>query len=180
MGMGLDFRLDEAAHLAAHGLQRFVDAALAEMARALGQLDQLHKPCASGRRIRLDERYHAGTRKPVVVRGCQIEVAKPHHLRLAHRDAAKDLRRIFAHADLRQQRFHLAEAACFGQALRIGRHLLDRFGVGGKPGQAVAGVLLTLDPIRVERAVFRDPCADRGRGALQKARRIAGGFIAKL
>ncbi len=165
MGIGLHFRLDETAHLAAHGFERLVDAALAEMARAFGEPDQLHEPRARRRRIRLDERHNARAREPVAVSGCQIEVAKPHHLRLVHRDAAEDLRRIFAHADLGQQRFHLAEAAVRRQALRIRRHLLDGFGVGGKPGQAMAGVLLALDEIGVERAVLRDPRADRGGGA---------------
>ena len=59
----------------------------------------------------------AGTREGIGVPGGHTEVGKPHRLRLAHRNAAQDLRRVFAHADLREQRFHLAEATSRGQAL---------------------------------------------------------------
>ncbi len=180
VGVRLNLRLDEAAHLAAHGFERLVHAAFAEMAGAFGLADQFDEPRARRRRIRPDERHHARTREGVGVPGCHIEVAKPHHLRLAHRDAAQNLRRIFANAGLREQRFHLAEAASLGQALRIGRHLLDGLGVGGKPSEAVAGVLFALDRLRVERAIPRDPGADRRRSPPQKLLRIAGSLLAKL
>ena len=74
----------------------------------------------------------------------QAEIGEADDLALAHRNAAENLREIFADADLRQQGFGFAEAALSRMRARIGGHFLDRLDIGREPGEAVGGVLLAL------------------------------------
>ena len=88
----------EAAHLAADRLQRLVEAGVAERAVRVG--------CRSARRAAAWRRVAAGdqpldgvaamARDRLPRRG---RAPEPHDLALAHRDAAEDLRQIFADAD---------------------------------------------------------------------------------
>ncbi len=84
---------------------------------------------------------------------------------LVHRDAAENLREIFAKADAGQQLFGLAEPAFAAQALGVGSELLDRLDVSREPGEAVGGVLLGFELARTQLAVDADALAQGGGGA---------------
>ncbi len=73
------------------------------------------------------------------------EIGQPHDLALAHRNAAEDLREIFAEPDADEQLLDLAEAAGRMHALGIGGELADRLDIGREPGEPVGGALLAVE-----------------------------------
>ena len=98
---------------------------------------------------------------------------------MAHGDAAQDLRGVFANADLREKGFNLAEAMGFAQAFGVRRHLLDAFDVGGEPGKAVTGVLLTLHQLAAERVARADFHSHGHDGAPEKPLRVFRSLVAE-
>ena len=179
MGIRLHLRLHEADHFATHRLQRFVEAAVAEMAGSGRMLHQLDQTLASLRVVRPDKRDHGLGGEHLAIASFETEIVRADDLGLAHGNAAHDLRGVFANADLREKGFNLAEALGFAQASGVRRHLLDAFNVGGEPGKAVTRVLLTLHQLAakgVARADFRSHGHD---GAPDKPLRVFRGLIAE-
>ena len=107
-------------------------------------------------RRRIDPRRHGRGRKP--------EIGQAHDLALAHRDAAGDLRQIFAGTDADQKLFDLAEGAGSRQPLRIGSELTQRLEVSGEPGQAMGRALLAIERARIGAAVAHHTLGDRAAG----------------
>ena len=168
--VGDDLRVGEATHLAADRLERLVEAGVAD--RAVGGVaDELGERGAVCRRIaaadqrldrrRLAERPHLAVRK--------AEVGQPDDLALIHRQAAEDLGEVLAEADAGQKLLGPAEAALLVHPPRISRELADGFDISRKPGEAVDGVLLSLDPLGAELAVGKHPLADRRHRAFEEA-----------
>jgi len=90
------------------------------------------------------------------------ELAGPHDLALAHRDATADLRQILAERGAGEQPLHLAEPTIGLQPLRPAKHLPQCLDVGREPGEAVQRVLRRIAPTR-----SRGLGADRCLGELQ-------------
>ena len=66
--------------------------------------------------------------------GGEAEVGGAHDFALVHRDGGKDLIEIVSKPNARQQLFSLAELAVLLHTVGVGRHFLDRFDIGRKPG----------------------------------------------
>ena len=128
--------------------------------------DQGGEPRARlGRVSRFDQRLDGVVAKLRDLVALQAEIARADDLALVHRDAAENLREIFAQADPRQQRLDLAEASFGAHPARVGGHFLDRLDIGGEPGEPVRGVLFALDSFRAQTPAVLDPFAQGGRGA---------------
>ena len=78
-------------------------------------------------------------------RGGEAEIGGPHDLALADRDAAENLRQIFAEPDADQQLFDLGEPPARLHARGIGGELPHRLDVGREPGEPVGGALLAVE-----------------------------------
>ena len=98
-------------------------------------------------------RRHRGRTKP--------EVGEPHDLALAHRNAADDLRQIFAGADADQKLLDFAEIPDRRKPLRVGRELPQRLDIGREPGKPVGGALLAIERARDRPALAHHPLGDR-------------------
>ena len=98
----------------------------------------------------------------------QAEIGEADDLALVHRDAAENLREIFAEADAGQQLLGLAKAALGRHPPGIAAQLLDRLDIGGEPGEPVGGVLLALDLGRAQSAALAQPLAQRGARAREQ------------
>ena len=109
-------------------------------------------------------RATAPSRQRRDLRLVEAEIGEAQDFALAHRNAAENLREIFAKADQRQQRLGLAEAAFAAQARGIGGHFADRLDIGGEPGEAMRGALFALDQRGAQPAAFADPRAHAGDG----------------
>lgn len=137
MGEGHDLVLGEAPELVADHLVILVEAGGAEGRRALPRQHQLDEPLARGIGIALRQRPE--------IRGPDAEIRRAGDLALAHRNAAGQLRQVFAGADLEDQRLHLAEAARLGQPERPGMQLAEALDIGRHPGQRMGGRLIRLE-----------------------------------
>ena len=165
-----DFRIGEAAHLAADGLERLVESRIADHAlRRFLDVGRKRRPVL--RRVAaLDERADrrlAPERRDVRVR--EAEIGEAHDFSLIHRDAAEDLRQIFAEPDPGQEVLGLAEPAFLLHPPGVGGHFPDRFDIGCEPGQAVDGMLFRFDPGRAELAARADLLPDGRRCGFQKS-----------
>ena len=105
------------------------------------------------------------------------EIARPHHLALAHRNAAEHLGEVFAEPDAHQQVFQLAEAAGRAHALRVGAELAHRLHIGRKPRKPVRGALLAVEQLARDAPVLGDARSDRA-GGVGKQRLDGGGRLA--
>ena len=105
-------------------------------------------------------------------RRAQPEIGKAHDLALAHRNAAENLRQIFAGADPHQKFFGLAEGARRLKPLGIGGKLPDGFDIGREPGKSVGGALLAIEHARHRAAFDRHPGCD---GAARIGKQRLGG-----
>ena len=90
----------------------------------------------------------------------QAEIGGADDFRLRHRDAAGELRQIFAERDPQDQRFRLAEFAGLVEARRPSPDLAQRLDIGRHPGEAVYRGLLAVDQRRVECAARRHKLGD--------------------
>src|SRR5207253_2895582 len=97
--------------------------------------------------------------------GAQPEIAEPHDLALAHPDAARDLREIFADTDTDDQFLDFAEPALRGEAFGVTRKLAQRLHVGREPGKTVGRALLAVEQLG-------DAAAFDGDTAAQLLRRV--------
>jgi hypothetical protein len=126
-----DLGFREAAHLAAHRLERLVEARVADGRGAVALADRgderrpVLRGVAAGDEP-LDRRGPGGGGSL----GGKPQVGRPDELVLAHRQAAERLGEVFAEADLEDQRLGLAEAALVLEAAAVGGHLPQRLGVG--------------------------------------------------
>ena len=152
-----DFRLREFEHLLADRFHRLVEAGIAEGRRQMRVVDERREAGAVFDRVALRDqpldRGAAALRDGV---GGKSEIRRAHELALVHRNAAKDLREIFAEANARQQVFGLAESARLAHAPRIGGHLADRLHISREPGEAMHRMLLGLHLRGRQRALLRD------------------------
>jgi hypothetical protein len=166
-----DLAVGKLAHFLAHRVERVVEAAIADRRADTGahQRDQ-PRPIGSGVAAR-DQVLHGGSDPGRHLRGRQRDVGRPHHLALAHGDAADDLGEILADADPDQQLLDLAQTAGGIHPLRIGGELAHRLHIGGKPGKSVGGALLTVE--RLTRFVFGEAAADGKRRVGEQ--RLGGG-----
>ena len=89
------------------------------------------------------------------------EVDEPHDLALAHGNAAKNLRQIFAGADAHQKLLDLAEIAARRQSFGIGRELAQRLDIGREPGETVGGALFAVEQPRHRAALLHHAVGDR-------------------
>ena len=161
----------EAAHLVAHGIERLVEAGVAEGGGlrlggdVLGQ-GRLAGLCAAVRhqvRHGILEAAHLGARH--AQRDCA------HRLALAHGDAAGDLSQVLAEGAAQEPPLRAAEAAGGRQPLRPPQHLPQRLHVGGKPRQPMPRRLLGIEPARPV-----DARPHRRAGMVQQALRIRDGL----
>jgi hypothetical protein len=110
--------------------------------------------------------------------GGKPKIHRPHHLALAHRDAADDLCRAFADADAHQVLLDLAEVALAQHALGVSGELAHRLDIGGEPGKPVRGALLAVEHAGNHPALHHDPLAHLGHRVgqqrLQGGARLAG------
>ncbi len=130
-----------AAELVADHLEVVVESGRAEGRAAMivaHQHDQ--RGARLGRAARRDQGCGRAFRRPG-----HAKIGRPRGLPLAHRDAAGDLGEVFAEADLKDQRLHLAEPAFGFKAKRPGAQLLQRLDIGGEPGQRVGGELMLFE-----------------------------------
>ncbi len=94
----------------------------------------------------------------------KTEIGQPHDLALAHRNAADDLREIFAGADAHQEFLGFAEAAHLRHALRIGGKLAQRLDIGREPGKAMGRPLFAVEDARNRAPLDRHTLADGAAG----------------
>src|SRR5690606_2631086 len=105
-------------------------------------------------------------------RGFGAEVGRAGELELAHRNAADDLREVFADADQGDVPLDLAEPAAGGEPLVPVDELGDRLDVGGGPGKAVDGALVGVDARAAHLAALAHDGEHRGTGGCEV---VAGG-----
>ena len=94
------------------------------------------------------------------------EVARPRHLALAHRDAAAQLRQVFAEADLQDELLRLAQPPLAREAARPGVEFVQRLHIGRRPGEAMGGGLMGLQRLGLDLAGDADPV---GQGRAHRA-----------
>ena len=149
-------------------IERLVEAAGADR-RALLLAHQFGKPRPVRRRIAGSNELLDSWRNARRHRGrAQAEIGQAHDLALAHRDAAEDLRQIFAGADPDQKVLDLAKLGGFHEALGVSRQLADRFHVGREPSQPVGGALFAVERARNRAAVDADARGDSAPGVRKK------------
>ena len=112
-------------------------------------------PCVA----RGDQRFDGLVAKLRDLLGSEAEVGGAHDFALIHRDGAEDLIEILSEPDARQQLLSLAESAVLLHTVSVGRHFLDCFDIGRKPGQPVDGMLFSFDLAGAQLAVFAHPIA---------------------
>ena len=143
----------EFAHLLADRIERLVEAAGADRRAVLLRASVRRggrgaAPCCRWR----SECSTAGVHRAPPPPPAEPEIGEPHDLALAHRNAAEDLRQIFAGADAHQKLFDLAETARSPSCRsRIGGELAQRLDIGREPGEAVRGALLAVERARQPR-----------------------------
>ena len=93
----------------------------------------------------------------------QSQIGGPHHLALAHRDAARNLRDIFSEPDANEQLLGLAKRSLAGHARGIGGKLTHRLRIGREPGEPMGGALLAVEQAADDMAFHRHPLAHFGR-----------------
>ena len=169
--------LGEAAKLVAHHQQCFVvQPQLAELAL----LDQLCQTLAEERQVALLE-DRSVARERLEIAGLQAEVGGPHHLALAHRNAAQDLRQIFGEAQLQDQPLALAEGAGALQAARPVERRAQRRHIGRKPRKAVRRVLIAIERRRIDLSSRRQLRSERGprprQHAFSRLQRLIAGAV---
>ena len=158
------FAIGELTHFLADRFQRLVEATDADR-RVMALAHQRHQAraplggVAAGDQA-LDHRIDAGGD----LRRRQAEVARPHHLTLAHGNAADNLSDIFAEPDANQMLLGFAQCAVTGHAFGIGGELAYRFDIGGEPGQPVGGALLAIEQAADHMAFHHHPLAHLGHG----------------
>ena len=110
----------------------------------------------------------------------QAEIARAHHLALAHGNAADDLRQVLAEPDADEVLLQLAEGIVAHHALGVGGKLPHRFDIGREPGEAVGGALLALGQLADHPALHHHPLPHLGGGVgeqrLQRRRGVPGEF----
>ena len=85
-----------------------------------------------------------GVIRAATVSGAEAEIGEADDLALVHRDAAENLREIFAERDADRGLLDFAEAAGRQHAVGIGDELAHGLHIGREPGEAVRGALLAL------------------------------------
>ncbi len=177
MGMRGHLRIDEAAHLRAHGFERVVETGVAEGAEAGPVGDVAGELGAVRGRVAVRDRGADGGR----ARGfdgalLKEQVGEAQRLALVHRDAAEHLRQVFARADADQELLDAAVATVGGETARMRLHLAQRFDLRREPGETVDRALLGFEEARVEAARHAHPGPHRGgRARHQALDRLNGG-----
>ena len=156
--------IGESAHLAADRLEGLVQAGVADQAfprfpDQSGEGGAVFPRVAGG-----DQRLDGLVAKLRDLAGSEAEVGEAHEFALIHRDGAKDLVEIVSKPDARHELFSLAESAVFLHTAGVGRHFLDCFDIGRKPGQPVDGMLFSFDLVSAQPAVCRSPGRASRRG----------------
>ena len=165
--MGVRRHLDgaEAAHLRADRLQRLVETGIADAGGALVLAEERDEAGAVFRRVAVCDQgidgIRAGGRHGLLR---EAERRQPEDLALAHRNAAENLGCVFAGTDAQRIILDGAVAAFRLEALAIGLELAKGRDIGRKPGQAMSGVLLGLQPGGGNPAVDEHLLPHRGNG----------------
>ena len=127
-----------AAELVADHLKVFVKAGRPKGRPPVIVAHQRHQPRPRRRAVaRGDQRRRRAAGRPACV-----QVGKARGFPLAHRDAARDLGKVFAKADLKDQRLHLAELALTLDPPGPAAHLAQRLDIGGQPRERMGGELM--------------------------------------
>ena len=169
LGVGHDLGVGEPAHLAADRLEGLVEAGVADHAfprfrDQSGEGGAVFPRVAGG-----DQRLDGLVAKWRDLVGSEAEVGGADEFALVHRDGAEDLVEIVSKPDARQELFSLAESAVLLHTVGVGRHFLDRFDIGRKPGQPVDGMLFSFDLVGAQLAVFAHPVAHGVERAIHEA-----------
>ena len=180
LGVADHLAVGKLAHFLADRFQRVVEAAGADRG-VVALAHQFDQAGAALRGIAVDDQaLDVALDARGNLRGREAEIARPHQFALAHRNAADDLRQIFAERDAHQQFLDLAERAGLGHAFGIGRELAHRFNVGGEPGQPVGGALLAVEQAGNRLAGDGHPFAHLGHRVREQGIERGGCFPAQL
>ncbi len=168
----------EAAELVAHHVERLVaQGDVAEIAAGEHITQELGDAGADGLGVaETGERRDIGgaeAREIVLLEG---EIGGAQDLGLAQRNAARELREIFAEGHLQHEGFELAELAGCAEMLGPAVHLAQGFDVGRHPGIAVDGELAGFQAGCVDRAAGGDlrgdaafRCGEQGLRGIERA-----------
>ena len=131
MGIGRDPVGDEAAHLGAHLLHRFIKAAVAIGCRAICLGNELGKASAGVRCVAEAGQLTGRTiEQDGSIGATEVELGGADEFTLVHGDAAGDLVEVFAKQNLDQQFFHFTEAAFGLKRLGVPRSLAQGLDIG--------------------------------------------------
>ena len=125
MGKGFDLFQRIAAELFADHFQFVIQTGDADGDLGVAFLHERDQTQARGLGVAVLDQRHGGRCGQAchVIRG-QAQIMRAQDFTLVHRDAALDLAQVFAHTDLQDQLFHLAELAIFSQGRRPFVHLV--------------------------------------------------------
>jgi len=89
--------------------------------------------------------FHHWSHARCDLRWCHAEIGQTDDFALAHRNAAKYLREIFAEANADQEVFGFAELASAAHTLGVGGKLPDGLDIGCEPSKSVGCPLLAIE-----------------------------------
>ena len=176
MGVGRDLLVGEGVELIADRLQGLIQATGLQRgpaARLVQQFDDagLDRLAGSGAQPICDRREATHI---------DAQLRRPEHLALVHRQPAGQLAEILVRQQLRRQRLGLAQPPLARQGARPIRRLAQGLGIGRHPGQAVGGVLFSVQRAAVQSAVRGDAQTHRlGQLAAQRLA-LGGGQIEEV
>ena len=174
VGVRLDFAVGKLAHLFADRAERFLETAIAHgrVVVLTHQLDQ----AGAAFDIAGHERFERASEPLGDRQARQPDIGRADDLALAHRNAALDLREIFADPDLDDEFLDLAERAGVVHPLGVGRELAHRFDISGEPGKSVRGALLAIEQTVDGAILDRDKLAHRDLRLRKQRFGCPGGF----
>ena len=110
----------------------------------------------------------------------KAQVARPHHLALAHRNSADDLCDIFAERNADEIFLDFAERSDGDHPFGIGGKLAHSLHIGGEPGQPMGGALFAIKQLGRGLAFDRHAFAHLDDGIGQQSVQCSGRLSAEL
>ena len=135
------FGAGEAAHFLLNRRVRLVEPAVAECQGLRVGRDQLCQACFIGVAGAARDNVRRRILEAAGVGGRNAKVRQADRFDLAHRDAAGNLGRVLADADVEDQLLDLAKPSASGQTLAPGFELPHGLDRGGEPGKSMRYVL---------------------------------------